>query len=68
MNILETTAKLTSVGMENGNGLLSAVAKDLRNPSPHQSPVALRKSASEEINSIRSPEFDKVCELGIRRV
>lgn len=46
-------------GMENGNGLLSAIAKDLMNPSPFQSPVGLRKSKSQEID--KQTEFEKVC-------
>ncbi len=55
--ILETNTKMA--GMENGNGLLSAIAKDLMNPSPFQSPVGLRKSKSQEID--KQTEFEKVC-------
>ncbi len=50
---LNTNTKMA--GMENGNGLLSAVAKDLMSPSP----VVIRKSKSQEI--AKHTEFEKVC-------
>ena len=52
--ILKTTVK---VGMENGN-VLQSIQKDLMVPSPYQSPIALRKSKSQELSS--KTEFDKV--------
>ena len=57
--ILNTNTKMA--GMENGNGLLSAVANDLMNPSP----VAMRKSKSQDI--AKHTEFEKVCIPSIRR-
>ena len=54
--MLKTTNTKMS-GTENGNGTLSAVAKDLVVPSPFQSPVSLRKSESQDLKPV---EFEKV--------